>query len=96
MTNLSNVRSLLNKRCIFSKSSKEFTSVVRYGKDRNSGYPTLCESMLIMGVTSIILPITGQSEKNSPRVKIVIFQHFEFLPDLLWLGEINRSAIMAR
>ena len=39
-TSLSNVCSLFNKKCLFfSKSSKEFTSVFKSGKDQNSGYP---------------------------------------------------------
>ena len=42
VTSLSNVRSRFNNKMPISfKSSKEFTSVVRYGKDQNSGYPKL-------------------------------------------------------
>ena len=37
-----------------------------------------CGSMLIMGVTSILSPITRQSYEISPWKKIVIFQHFDF------------------
>ena len=48
MTRLSNVRKY-HEICLFLfKSSKELTSVIRSGKDQNSGYPkwlTMCESM---------------------------------------------------
>ena len=38
---LSNVRSLFNKKCLvfLFESLKELTSVIRSGKDQNSGYP---------------------------------------------------------
>ena len=54
ITNLVHFGSLcavcLIKNAYFFKSSK----VVRSGKDQNSGYPEQCESMSIMGVTSIL------------------------------------------
>ena len=40
VTSLSNVRNLFNNKCLYlSKSLKELTSVMRSGKDQNSGYP---------------------------------------------------------
>ena len=58
----------------FFKSSKELILVVRSGKNQNSGYPkwlTLCGSMLIMGVTSILSPDRMTKLRNFTKEEII-------------------------
>ena len=82
MTSLSNVRNLFNKKGLFFfKSSKELTLVVKSGKDHNSGYPKMVNTVWVNADHGRDLhPLADHMTKSkiSHREKIVIFQHFDF------------------
>ena len=65
--------------CLF-KSSKELTSIIRSGKDRNSGYPIANTVWVEADHERDFHPLANHiiNKKNSPRRIIVIFQHFDF------------------